>query len=57
VTGLYVQVAGAVWPLLPFLQGRAVALTVPSTRGRALDELLAVVAVLEQVDAAPGRAA
>lgn len=51
----YVQVDGAVWPLLAFLQGRAVALALPQTRARALVELVATavaLAVLEDASTA-----
>jgi hypothetical protein len=56
MTGCYVHVNGATWPLLAFLQGRAAALALPQTRGRALVELVATVVALAALeDAQAGR--
>jgi hypothetical protein len=52
MTGLYVQVAGAVWPLRDFLASRALAVALPTTRARALGELWVVVAVLAALERA-----
>jgi hypothetical protein len=53
--GCYVQVDGATWPLLPFLQGRAVALALPTTRARALGELVAVAVALVALEQGAGQ--
>jgi hypothetical protein len=49
---IYICIHGAMWPLLPFLQGRAVALLLPATRARALAKLVAVAVALAALEPA-----